>query len=83
MDEIDFTISMLLMANSRIPYKDLAEKMMDAWISFARTGNPNHKNIPKFPPYDLEKRATIVFDKEVTVKDDPYSSERKSWDGIL
>ncbi len=87
--ELSFVFGILLDRNQGIfPRKTeetqkLSEKMMDAWISFARTGNPNHKNIPEFPPYDLEKRATIVFDKEVTVKDDPYSSERKSWDGIL
>ncbi|MHA2129152.1 MAG: carboxylesterase/lipase family protein, partial [Promethearchaeota archaeon] len=62
---------------------DLSGKMMDAWISFARTGDPNHKNIPELPPYDLEKRCTIIFDKEVTVVQDPYSSERAAWDDIL
>ncbi|MFX1573530.1 MAG: carboxylesterase/lipase family protein [Promethearchaeota archaeon] len=61
----------------------LSEQMMDAWIAFARSGNPNHENIPELPPYDLEKRATIIFDKEVTIQYDPYSNERESWEGIL
>ncbi|MFX1457566.1 MAG: carboxylesterase/lipase family protein [Promethearchaeota archaeon] len=61
----------------------LSEQMMDAWIAFAKSGNPNHKNIPKLPPYDKKNRATILFDKEVTVVQDPYGNERMAWDGIL
>ncbi|MFX1427097.1 MAG: carboxylesterase/lipase family protein [Promethearchaeota archaeon] len=61
----------------------LSEKMMDAWIAFARSGNPNHDNIPELLPYDIQKRATIIFDKEVTIQYDPYGNERKSWEGIL
>jgi para-nitrobenzyl esterase len=61
----------------------LSEQMMDAWIAFARSGNPNHKNIPELPRYDKEKRATILFDKEVTVEQDPYGNERATWEDIL
>ncbi len=61
----------------------LSEQMMDAWLAFARTGNPNHENIPELPPYDQEKRATILFNKEVTIEQDPYGNERAAWDGIL
>lgn len=61
----------------------LSEKMMDAWIAFAHSGNPNNENIPELPPYDLEKRATILFDKKVTIQYDPYGNERESWEGIL
>jgi len=61
----------------------LSEQMMDAWIAFARTGNPNHENIPELSAYDKGKRATILFNKEVTVEEDPYGNEREAWDGIL
>ena len=63
--------------------QELSEKMMDAWIAFARTGDPNHENIPKLPPYDKDKRVTIIFDKEVTIAQDPNSHERAAWDGLL
>ena len=33
----------------------LSGKMMDAWTSFARTGNPTHKNIPRWVPLRSEK----------------------------
>ncbi len=61
----------------------LSEQMMDAWIAFARSGNPNHENIPDLPPYNKENRATILFDNEITIKQDPYGNERVLWDGIF
>jgi para-nitrobenzyl esterase len=62
---------------------ELSEKMIDAWIAFVRSGNPNHENIPELPPYDKKNRATILFDKEVTIEKDPYKNEREAWKGIL
>ena len=87
--ELSFVFGILLDKNQGIfPRKteetqELSEKMMDAWIAFARTGNPNHKNIPELLAYDKGKRATILFDKEVTVENDPYGNEREAWDAIL
>ena len=57
--------------------------MMDTWISFSRNGNPNNASIPQLPPYDVGKRATILFDKEITVVDDPYGDERAVWDDLM
>lgn len=61
----------------------LSEAMMDTWISFARDGNPNNGNIPEFPRYDSEKRATIIFDKKIEIVDDPYGDERAAWADLL
>lgn len=63
--------------------QELSEKIMDTWISFARNGNPNHENIPNLPSYDLENRATIIFDKEISIQNDPYGNERIAWEGLL
>ena len=63
--------------------KNLSENMMDAWIAFAGTGNPNHKSIPDWPAYDAEKRATMVFGPECKVENAIFDEERKAWDGLL
>jgi para-nitrobenzyl esterase len=60
----------------------LSQNMMDSWVFFARTGNPNHAGIPKWPTYDIEKRSTLVFDKEVKVWNDPMGKEREMWYGM-
>lgn len=46
----------------------LAAKMSDAWINFARTGNPNHKGLPAWPKFDAGKTATMHFNNTCVVK---------------
>lgn len=55
------------------PPADLASRMHDAWIRFARTGDPG------WDPYDIERRATMRIDSEWTQVDDPRSQERQAW----
>jgi para-nitrobenzyl esterase len=60
----------------------LADIMSDTWIAFARAGNPNHPGLPKWAPYDLEHRATMIFDVPPRLEDDPWREERLAWEGI-
>ena len=61
--------------------QDLADRMADAWIAFARTGDPNHPGLPRWPAYDTSRRATMLFDERCLVADDPSGVERAAWDG--
>jgi para-nitrobenzyl esterase len=61
---------------------DLAAKMSGAWLAFARSGDPNHKGTPHWPAYTTGERATMLFNTECRVQNDPYSDERKVWEGI-
>jgi para-nitrobenzyl esterase len=63
--------------------KHLSEAMQDAWLAFARTGDPNHGGRPTWPPYDLARRATMVFDEACTVADDPEATRRQLWAELL
>ena len=49
--------------------------MQDAWLGFARTGDPG----PDWPRYDLERRAVRTFDAEVGVLEDPGAAQREFW----
>jgi para-nitrobenzyl esterase len=55
----------------------VADRMSDAFIAFARGGNPNHSGLPQWQPYDLNTRATMLFDVECKVADDPRGGERR------
>jgi para-nitrobenzyl esterase len=56
----------------------LAERMSEAWVAFARTGNPNHAGLPDWPAFDAARRATMVFDTECQTVSDPYGEERRA-----
>lgn len=51
----------------------LSETMMDAWLSFARTGDPG------WEPHDTDRRPTMVFDAESRLEYDPLAAERLAW----
>ncbi|MGH7779021.1 MAG: carboxylesterase/lipase family protein [Candidatus Binataceae bacterium] len=57
----------------------LGEKMSKAWLTFARTGSPNHAGLPQWPHYSAERRATMIFDDSCRVEDDPFRAERLAW----
>ena len=54
----------------------LADKVSGAWAAFARSGNPNHKGIPRWSPFDAGQRATMIFNTECRAVNDPYREER-------
>ena len=53
------------------------QQMMQAWINFARTGDPAHQAIGPWPAYGPEKRATMIFGPETGLTLDPLPEERK------
>lgn len=46
----------------------LADKVSDAWIKFARSGNPNSSKLPAWPAYTAENGATMFFDNSCNVR---------------
>jgi para-nitrobenzyl esterase len=54
----------------------LADKVSGAWIAFARTGNPSHPGIPKWPAYNATERSTMHIDNEWALSNDPDRDER-------
>jgi para-nitrobenzyl esterase len=63
--------------------RTLAHQMSQAWIHFARSGNPNNPSLPKWPAYSAKQRATMIFDTTSQVSDDPHPAERKMWAALL
>ena len=49
----------------------LSTQMSRAWVSFAKTGNPNHDGLPYWPPYTAETRATMDFNTLSKIRNDP------------
>ncbi|OAN63170.1 carboxylesterase/lipase family protein [Sphingomonas sp. TDK1] len=51
--------------------------MQDSFVAFARTGDPNHAGLPVWPRYENEARATMVFDTDAHVENDPRRWQRE------
>jgi para-nitrobenzyl esterase len=57
----------------------LFARFSNAWVSMAKTANPNNSKIPNWPGYDAKNRATMIFDREIRLENDPRSEMRKFW----
>jgi para-nitrobenzyl esterase len=56
----------------------LAARMSEAWLHFARTGNPNHAGIPAWKPFDPATVPTMIFDDRTRLELDPDGAERSA-----
>ena len=54
----------------------VSKQIAGAWAAFAKKGNPNHAGLPNWPAFDVQKRATMMFDVPSRVVTDPNHDER-------
>ena len=48
--------------------KKLSEAMMDYWIQFCRTGDPNSKELPEWPKYSSTVNRYLELNDEITAR---------------
>lgn len=61
----------------------LSSQMMDAWIAFARHGDPSHDGIGQWPGYTRDDRQTMVFGRHTGVVAAPFEEERLIWESMM
>jgi para-nitrobenzyl esterase len=61
---------------------ELADQVQDAWIAFARSGDPNTADLPEWPPYDEVRRATMQLAEPCQLVEDPDGVTRRLWDHL-
>jgi para-nitrobenzyl esterase len=61
----------------------LSEALMDAWVAFARCGDPSHPGIGSWPPYAPPRRDTLEFGPEIRCLPAPNEERRAAWDAAL
>ena len=61
------------------PPEHLAHAIQDAWVAFARNGDPNTSALPEWPRYSIEHRLVMELDDECTLIEDPDGDIRRLW----
>ncbi len=79
-DNVDVAQSMTGSGQDRYA---LATRMSSAWVAFARTGNPSCKEVPGWTAYDGKRRATMIFNNDCKVVNDPNGAEQQLLRSIL
>ena len=58
--------------------RDLGGRVSDAWIAFARRGDPNHSGLPKWPAFTPREGAVMIFDNKCEVRMNPDGEARRA-----
>jgi para-nitrobenzyl esterase len=74
-DNVDLAKSMVGTGRDRYA---LADTISGAWVAFARTGIPRHKDLPLWPAFTTSERFTMILNDESKVVRDPYGEERRA-----
>jgi para-nitrobenzyl esterase len=56
--------------------RKVADTMSQAWVHFARSGDPNGPGVPEWPAFDAGRKATMLFDLTPGAVDDPVGEIR-------
>jgi len=59
----------------------LSSNMQDAWLAFARTGDPSCESLGAWPPYG-ERRVTMFLGEECHTERTPYDEKRRAWESV-
>jgi para-nitrobenzyl esterase len=59
--------------------RNLSEMMMNFWVQFSKTGNPNTAGLPHWPKFSARLNKYLVFDADITTQN--YADE--AWFNIL
>jgi para-nitrobenzyl esterase len=59
--------------------RELAARISNTWIAFARNGKPDNPAIPTWPAYTAAERATMILDTTRRVTHDADRDARLLW----
>jgi para-nitrobenzyl esterase len=75
---IDTSPAMQAAQNAQV----VADQMSDAWIAFARTGNPTWRQTTPWPAYMPESRANMLINVDSRIVNDYERPAREFWSAV-
>jgi para-nitrobenzyl esterase len=61
----------------------LSRHVQDAWLAFARTGDPSQPALGAWPAHDPQRRPVQVLGRECRVEERADDPELRFWDGVI
>ena len=55
---------------------------MDAWLAFARTGDPSCPSLGRWPAYTAADRTTMLLGERCAIARAPLEEERRAWSSV-
>jgi para-nitrobenzyl esterase len=69
-----------LVGGSAAAARALSDRMMDAWLAFARNADPSHAELGAWPRYDAASRQTMLLGEKCGPLAAPMERERAVWE---
>lgn len=60
----------------------LSSMTMDAWLAFARSGDPSSPSLGSWPTYTTSDRATMLLGESCAIERAPLEEERSAWSAV-
>jgi para-nitrobenzyl esterase len=80
-DKVDTDFARRVFGYSALRDSPMAAHLHGIWNSFVKTGVPKLDALT-WPPYDTQRRATMVVSRNAGVTDDLESTERRIWERL-
>ena len=61
----------------------LSDTMQDAWVMFARSGDPSHPSLPPWRAFDAESQATMFLARRPRVRERAFDTARRFWGELI
>lgn len=61
----------------------MADRIAGTWAAFAASGDPNSEYTPDWPTFTARDKATMVFDVDMRVENDPRADIRAFWEEVV
>jgi len=61
----------------------LSDVMQEAWLAFAKSGDPSHPELGDWPCYAEPHHPVKVFGEQLLVEQRPFADREKLWDDFL
>lgn len=84
--ELRYVFNTLKDAGKRPLDQKLAGQIVNYWVQFSKTGNPNGNGLPKWPEYDTQKKSYLELNHQIQIRHNlnpiPSNAIDQAWERV-